>query len=258
MLRPQQRHAVLVPLLMAALGAALAMGQQACSLTPNTGRALDHYAPAAPKGGVGVCPLVVGVFPARLSGPWFTGAGIKNDINPVTAFLVKARGVLFLVDGGLVATDHMPLIMRNAGGAPGYELAGYATARAQLEQVGIRESDLSFLVVTHAHGDHTGAAEAFPGLPLLMSSEEVKWVRALLVPRSDAITWRSQEAWNQLLPRVQSVQWNGQLADSGLSTFDLFDDGSVVFLHTPGHTPGSMSVMLQTGCLLYTSDAADE
>ena len=104
-------------------------------------------------------------------------------------------------------------------------------ADAVLEQVGDRE--ILAVICTHGHAAHTAAAPAVAG------RDEAP---VALHPR-DRLTWR--EAHGDTLPDIEMEQ-DG--------TFEV-SDVTLEVLHTPGHSPGSVSIYCEDLRVVFTGDA---
>ena len=110
------------------------------------------------------------------------------------------------------------------------------TLAAQLDQLGVKPSDIQAMAVSHTHPDHIGNVEMFPTTMLYVQKAEYEWPGANNQPR--------------FKPEHPVTQLEGDL--------DLFGDGSVVILSTPGHTPGHQSLLVKlpkTGAVVLTGDA---
>ena len=110
------------------------------------------------------------------------------------------------------------------------------TLASQLEQLGVKPSDIKFLAVSHTHPDHTGNVEMFPNAMLFVQKAEYEWPGANNAPR--------------FKPEHPVTKLEGDR--------DIFGDGSVTIISTPGHTPGHQSLLVKlpkTGALLLTGDA---
>jgi N-acyl homoserine lactone hydrolase len=110
------------------------------------------------------------------------------------------------------------------------------TLAAQLDQLGVKPSDIQAMAVSHTHPDHIGNVEMFPTTMLYVQKAEYEWPGANNQPR--------------FKPEHPVTQLEGDL--------DVFGDGSVVILSTPGHTPGHQSLLVKlpkTGAVVLTGDA---
>ena len=118
------------------------------------------------------------------------------------------------------------------------------TLTAGLGRLGYRTGDVTRAVVSHLHQDHIGGVREVAGADLLVSADE--W-RSLHRPMAEA---RGLLRSHIELP---GLKWKPvsyePLDDSTLVPFgeghDLFGDGLLTILPTPGHTPGSMSMLVR-------------
>jgi glyoxylase-like metal-dependent hydrolase (beta-lactamase superfamily II) len=110
------------------------------------------------------------------------------------------------------------------------------TLASQLEQLGVKPTDIKFLAISHTHPDHVGNVEMFPQAMLLVQKAEYEWPNPLGVGR--------------FKPEHPVTKLEGDK--------DVFGDGSVTIISTPGHTPGHQSLLVKlqkTGALLLSGDA---
>jgi len=106
------------------------------------------------------------------------------------------------------------------------------TAAKQLKAAGISSTDLTAVVLTHAHWDHVSGLEDLPDVPVWVNQQEMDFVKS----GSDAtLLARSLGTQNY---RVYT--FNGGPYLGFASSYDVFGDGSVVLVPAPGHTPGSI------------------
>jgi glyoxylase-like metal-dependent hydrolase (beta-lactamase superfamily II) len=110
------------------------------------------------------------------------------------------------------------------------------TLASQLEALGVKPSDIKFVAVSHTHPDHSGNVEMFPQSMLLVQKAEYDWPGVNNQPR--------------FKPEHPVTKLEGDR--------DVFGDGSVTILSTPGHTPGHQSLLVKlpkTGAIVLSGDA---
>jgi glyoxylase-like metal-dependent hydrolase (beta-lactamase superfamily II) len=110
------------------------------------------------------------------------------------------------------------------------------TLAAQLTEIGVKPADIQWVAVSHTHPDHVGNVDMFPNATLLIQKVELDWAFA---PGKPAPFQRDRP--------VRAVE--GDL--------DVFGDGSVTLLSTPGHTPGHQSLLVRlprTGSIVLSGD----
>jgi glyoxylase-like metal-dependent hydrolase (beta-lactamase superfamily II) len=114
----------------------------------------------------------------------------------------------------------------------------------QLGQIGVRPEQIELVGISHWHFDHLGQVARFPGARLLMGAADIEMLRAAPPPDADSAT--------------ALARWltGGGAVEAVTGDHDVFGDGSVVMLTTPGHTPGhhSLLVRLASGPVLLTGD----
>ena len=113
---------------------------------------------------------------------------------------------------------------------------------AQLRALGIEPAEVRVVVMTHLHSDHASGIAEFPESTFVVSSAEWEAAgRAAALkgywPRQfdHAFDWRTLDFES---PDAGSFATFGR-------AFDLFGDGSVRLVFTPGHTAGHLSVVLR-------------
>src|SRR5438093_6035001 len=179
------------------------------------------------------CGLNVGKDQSRWSPGVNEGKSMEFSNN---CYLIKHDKGLVLWDTGVPdAVAGMPDGMVVANGAITYRRA--KTLASQLAQLGVKPDAITYVALSHTHGDHVGNIAMFPASTLLIQGSEYEW--SLKAPVKPAY------------PVSQTVK---KLAGD----HDVFGDGSVTILSTPGHTPGHQSLLMRlpkTGAVLLSGDA---
>jgi N-acyl homoserine lactone hydrolase len=169
---------------------------------------------------------------------------------PVVAFLVQHPGFgHFLVDTGFhasVAVDPKQNLGRlNAAFFKGIEMQQADAVSHQLRARGIEPQSIKLVAMTHLHVDHASAISDFPSATYLVSRRE--W-EAATEPRAQTNGYVRRQFDHAFDYRLLDV--DSSAADSFASfgrSFDVFGDGSVQLVSTPGHTFGHLSVVLRLG-----------
>lgn len=115
-----------------------------------------------------------------------------------------------------------------------------------LAQLKVTPDQIKYVAISHYHGDHTGQVSSFPRATLLIGKGD--W-DALNDPKATGVNAAPFANWTTGGGKVEPLP-----ADK-----DVFGDGSVVVLNTPGHTPGHHSLLVRLGGMgpvLITGDLA--
>lgn len=181
------------------------------------------------------------------------------DWLPVPAFLVEHPGAgPILIDTGL-----HPSCATNVAGNMGtagrflYEIRMHhdQALRFQLPARGVQPAEIRIVVITHLHIDHASAVSEFPQATFIVDRREWEAAAAGGTLRGyHARQFDHAFDWRTLDYGAEPVQSFAGFAQS----IDLFGDGSVRVVSTPGHTLGHQSVVLRTKHheVLLTGDAA--
>ena len=129
---------------------------------------------------------------------------------------------------------------------------------ADMEGIGRRPEDLRQIVITHCHNDHIGSLADVverTNAQVLVHALDAPVVRGEQPPAgpNPRGAWRAVAPLLALFPnRIATTRVDRELA--GGDEIDL--DGGARVVHTPGHTPGSVSIYLPARRLLFAGDAA--
>lgn len=109
------------------------------------------------------------------------------------------------------------------------------TLVSQLESIGVKLNDITYVAMSHSHGDHIGNVKVFAKSKILMQKLEHEFVMSMT-------------------PKPLADDQNVEILSGDR---DVFGDGSVTIISTPGHTPGHQSLLVKlpkTGALILTGD----
>jgi len=116
----------------------------------------------------------------------------------------------------------------------------------QLARIDVKPDQVKFVGISHYHADHTGQIGSFPKTTLLIGARE--WEAITSPNPAQGVNFKPFEGWIKGENKVEP-----QSIDK-----DVFGDGSVIMLRTPGHTPGHSSLLVklaQMGPVIITGDA---
>jgi N-acyl homoserine lactone hydrolase len=166
---------------------------------------------------------------------------------PVPAFLVEHPGVgPILIDTGFhasVATDPKQNLGPLLGRLYTVEMTPEQAVAAQLRSRGVEPRDIGVVVMTHMHMDHASAISDFTEATYVLGEGE--WA-AFSGPRPTFKGYVHKHA--ELAVDFREVVYDSRIVNSYSTfgrAFDLFGDGSVRLVYTPGHSAGHQSVILR-------------
>ena len=171
---------------------------------------------------------------------------------PIHCFLIEHRDGLVLFDTGVdpaIATD--PDYVDSALGrfilrrVFRMQLRPEDALDHRLAALGFSAADIHTAAISHLHFDHFGGISHIPQADLLVSREE--WDQ-LSQPHPER-EWVLREHIELPGARWKPVEFT-ETDDPLLAAFgrchDVMGDGSLVLLPTPGHSPGSMSMLIRS------------
>lgn len=150
----------------------------------------------------------------------------KINLTIANAYLVRGEKTV-IIDTG--APGSAPRILR------------------ALAQAGIAQKDVSLILLTHAHSDHAGSAaelRRYLGAPVAVHAADAEMLQRGDNGRLITVGWEAK-----MSRRFVDKPFPGLTADilvdegTDLSVYGI--DGRL--LHTPGHSPGSISLLLPDG-----------
>ena len=155
--------------------------------------------------------------------------------TPVPCYLVANGNRYLLWDTG---------VSRRALGNAHPTIKLDRTITDQLAEIGVKPEQIEFVGISHYHGDHTGQATQFPKAKLLIGLGDFERLKSPSPPAGAAPT--HIQPWLDGAAPVEPLR----------EDYDVFGDGRVTVLMTPGHTPGhsALLVKLATGPVILAGD----
>ena len=161
---------------------------------------------------------------------------------PVSAYLIEHPRGLVLIDTGWhtdVRADQIKHLGRFHYMINKADLPAGQAIHEQLAQRGIKPGDLDFVVLSHLHSDHaSGLKMVYDAKKILVSEPE--WISANGREKIRYVP----SMWEGL--RVETYRFNSSEYGPQRSAYDLFGDGTIKFVHTPGHTAGVVCTLIQS------------
>jgi glyoxylase-like metal-dependent hydrolase (beta-lactamase superfamily II) len=174
---------------------------------------------------------------------WFSDTG-EYDGKPgsfaVPCFVIRHPKGTLLWDTGL--SDKLA---ENKNGLDngGFHMSVAVTLADQLTTLGLTPADVTQVAFSHFHSDHTGNANLFGSSTWIVNKAELAWAEANPAPFGvDASTFSAYKT-----AKTQMIDGD----------YDVFGDGSVRVLKTPGHTPGHQVLVVKlkkTGVVILSGD----
>ena len=184
------------------------------------------------------CGIIVAMNPASYD---LKPEEIKGPLDFFTPcyLVVHPRGTL-MWDVGQIADANMP------ASGPGSQ-GPFRVSRKllpQLAELGYKPADITYMAMSHYHGDHSANANEFAGSTWIVQEPERA---AMFVEPAPALTTIAQ--YSKLKDAKTIVVKS--------TDHDVFGDGTVVIKFAPGHTPGHQMLFLKlanTGPRLLAGD----
>lgn len=167
---------------------------------------------------------------------WSLGVNVGVPIDLVNpCYLIKhAQGWMIWETGVPERVADMPDGLLAASGTLVWKRP--KTIAAQLAELGISSGDIRLVAVSHTHPDHVGNVDMFSAATVLIQRAE----------------------YESAFAQPTTLFSAGHRARKLDGDVDVFGDGSVRIISTPGHTPGHQSLLVRlanTGAVVLSGDA---
>jgi hydroxyacylglutathione hydrolase len=150
-----------------------------------------------------------------------------EGVRGSNAYLVEDNGKLILIDTGMPRNDKK-----------------IATA---IQKLGYKLTDVSTIVLTHHHPDHTGS---------LKKMKEITNAKvAVHISEADFVAGKTQPKPNSLIAKLFVVLVKAKPADVDLTLKDGDKVGRLIVIHVPGHTEGSIALLDSERKVVIVGDA---
>lgn len=124
-----------------------------------------------------------------------------------------------------------------------FHLSKSASLQDGLKKINLTPNDINYVAVSHSHFDHMSGLNQFPNSTWILQKAELKYAQenssSVIIDASKLSSWKT----------AKKMMINGD--------YDVFGDGTVKILSTPGHTPGHQSLEIKlpkTGVIILSGD----
>lgn len=143
------------------------------------------------------------------------------NVNNCNTYLIRSAQKYILIDPG--------------------HASHFEHVRSGLNQLGLSTEDIDLVICTHAHPDHIEAIQLFEGAPALFTLHVDEW--------------RMLQDMTPYLKASMNLDLAGFAPDFFLTEGELnIGDMVLDVYHTPGHSPGGVTLHWPTAKALFTGD----
>ncbi|MBE7419663.1 MAG: N-acyl homoserine lactonase family protein [Ideonella sp.] len=177
--------------------------------------------------------------------PWSPGFNAGKAMTfSNNCYLIHHGKTWMLWDSGF--SDALAANPDGQAGPMNMRMKRSVTLVSQLAAVGVKPEQITAIAFSHSHADHVGNANLFANATLYMQQAEYD------------LAFGPEPAKSGFNPALyDKLRHNPMVKLSGDK--DVFGDGSVVILSTPGHTAGHQSLLVRlpkAGAVVLSGDLA--
>ncbi len=124
-----------------------------------------------------------------------------------------------------------------------YHLTKDTSLEDSLKKINLKPNDINYVSISHSHFDHTSGLDQFSHSTWLLQNAELAYAK--MHPNAFVVDPSTLKSWKT----AHKIMLSGD--------YDVFGDGTVQILSTPGHTPGHQSLLLklpQAGVIILSGD----
>jgi N-acyl homoserine lactone hydrolase len=182
---------------------------------------------------------------------WLLTSRKWTEPRPINVYVIEHDDGLVLFDTGQdqASVTDPSYFPRGIAGLIYRRLAKFTisetdTLTSQLRLLGYEPEQVTVVVLSHLHQDHIGGLAELPNGRILIHRDELRTLDSPFAVFAGLLVSHIE------LPSLQWEPFDFSLTpDTSLmpftSSMDVFGDGRLVLLPTPGHTPGSLSMLLR-------------
>jgi N-acyl homoserine lactone hydrolase len=160
----------------------------------------------------------------------------SNDMSDPCFLVVHPKGSLLWETGLNDATFNKP-----EGGDPRGDKVE-KSLESQLAEIGYAPEKITYLAISHFHGDHSGNVGDYAGSTWIVQKPEYESMFS-----GGAVAGANPNSFAPLKSKTIIIEGD----------HDVFGDGTVILKSTPGHTPGHQSLFVRltkTGPVVLSGD----
>jgi len=198
---------------------------------------------------------------------FFTTGKVQNIIAPIHAYLIEhPKEGLILVDTGInryQAHEHKEYYKKSRAlsfvlGEDEYILPPEQELPAQIERLGYKCEDIKTIIMTHLHEDHVGGLRYFPNARVIVAQKEFGLLKNHV--KLFFVFPLIYKPSVNMIKKWDPINYTSGPFHNFSASQDVFGDGSIIMLPTPGHDPGHSSVLIKmdgyelliVGDIMYT------